>query len=172
MGAQRTSLKLARVIRIHKLKVAKASFHSFELTVSNMLQPKKMKHRKWHKGRSKGVESRGTKLSFGSFGLQSLETKWITNAQIEACRKVMLKTLKKKGKLWIRIFPQKPITSKGGEVGMGGGKGAVSYYVFPIKPGRVIFEVDGIGEDLALEAFKKASNKLPVKTRIIKHISH
>ncbi|MDD5146534.1 MAG: 50S ribosomal protein L16 [Candidatus Pacebacteria bacterium] len=132
------------------------------------LQPKKMKHRKWHKGRLKGVETRGTEISFGSFGLQGLGAKWITANQLEACRKVILKTLKKKGKLWFRIFPQKPITSKGGEVGMGGGKGAVSHYVFPVKPGRVLFELDGVSEELAREAFKRATEKLPIRTKFIK----
>jgi large subunit ribosomal protein L16 len=135
-----------------------------------MLQPKKMKHRKWHKGKSKGVETRGTEISFGGFGLQGLDTKWITANQIEAVRKVVLKTLKKKGKFWIRIFPQKPRTSKGGEVGMGGGKGAVDHYVFPVKPGRVLFELDGIPEELARETFKKATEKLPIKTKFIKRV--
>jgi large subunit ribosomal protein L16 len=133
-----------------------------------MLQPKKMKHRKWQKGRSKGVETRGTELCFGSFGLKSLGTRWITSAQIEAARRVIIRHLKKKGKLWIRIFPAKPVTSKGTEVPMGGGKGSVEYYVFPIKPGRIIFELDGVEEDLAKEAFKKASDKLPIKTKFVK----
>ncbi|MCX6790629.1 MAG: 50S ribosomal protein L16 [Candidatus Gribaldobacteria bacterium] len=132
-----------------------------------MLQPKKMKHRKWHKGRSKGVETRGTEVNFGSFGLQSLGTKWITNNQIEACKKVILKQLKKKGKMWVRIFPQKPITAKGGEVGMGGGKGAVDHYVFPVKPGRILFELDGITEEMAKKTFKKVTEKLPIRTKFI-----
>lgn len=133
-----------------------------------MLEPKKMKHRKWHKGRSKGVETRGTEVSFGSFGLCSLGAKWITSAQIEATRKVITRVLKRKGRLWIRIFPDKPITAKGGEVGMGGGKGAVTGYVFPVKPGRILFELDGVDEKMAREAFTKASDKLPVKTRFVK----
>ncbi len=133
-----------------------------------MLQPKKMKHRKWHKGRSRGVARRGTELTFGSFGLKALETKWITAAQIEACRKSVARFLKKKGKLWIKIFPYKPITSKGSEVPMGGGKGAVSHYVFSITPGRIIFELDGVEEDTAREALKKAADKLPIKTTFIK----
>jgi large subunit ribosomal protein L16 len=135
-----------------------------------MLQPKKMKHRKWHKGRSKGVETRGTEVNFGSFGLQSLGTKWITNNQIEACKKVILKQLKKKGKMWIRIFPQKPITTKGGEVGMGGGKGAVDHYVFPVKPGRILFELDGVTEDVAKKTFKKVTEKLPIRTKFITQV--
>ncbi len=133
-----------------------------------MLEPKKMKHRKWRKGRSKGVESRATELSFGSFGLKSMGRKWISSRQIEAARRVISRELKKKGKLWIRIFPQKPVTSKGTEVPMGGGKGSVSHYVFPIKPGRIIFELDGVEEELAKAAFKKAADKLPIKTKFIK----
>lgn len=133
------------------------------------LQPKKMKHRKWRKGRSKGIETRGTELSFGRFGLKSMESKWIKASQIEASRRAIIRTLKKKGQLWIRIFPYKPVTFKGIEVSMGGGKGSVDHYVFPIKPGRIIFELDGVKEDLAREAFGKASDKLPVKTKFIKH---
>lgn len=133
-----------------------------------MLEPKKMKHPKWHKGRSKGVASRGTQLNFGEFGLKSLDSCWIKASQIEAARIVIMRTLKRKGELWIRIFPHKPVTSKGTETPMGGGKGSVSHYVFPIKPGRIIFELDGMKEDLAREAFKKATNKLPVRTRFIK----
>lgn len=133
-----------------------------------VLQPKKMKHRKWHKGRSKGTASRGTEISFGSFGLKSLGTKWITSSQIEAARRAVTRTLKRKGKLWIRIFPAKPVTSKGSEVPMGGGKGSVSHYVFPITPGRIIFELDGVDEESAAEAFRKASDKLPIKTKFVK----
>jgi len=132
------------------------------------LEPKKMKHRKWQKGRSKGIETRGTELSFGSFGLKSMGTKWIKASQIEAARRTITRTLKRKGELWIRIFPQKPVTSKGTEIPMGGGKGSVSHYVFPIKPGRIIFELDGVKEDLAKEALRKAANKLPIKTKFIK----
>ncbi|MDD4989919.1 MAG: 50S ribosomal protein L16 [Candidatus Pacebacteria bacterium] len=133
-----------------------------------MTQPRKMKHRKWHKGRSKGNDVRGTEVSYGSFGLKSLGTKWITANQLEAARKVIARATKRKGKLWVRIFPHKPITAKGGEVGMGGGKGAVSHYVFPIKPGRVIFELDGVDEKVAREAFQKATDKLPIKVKFIK----
>ncbi|MBL7156255.1 MAG: 50S ribosomal protein L16 [Candidatus Pacebacteria bacterium] len=133
-----------------------------------MLQPKKMKHPKWHKGRSKGVSQRGTKLAFGSYGLKSLGTKWITARQIESCRLTIARALKKKGKLWIRIFPQQPVTSKGSEAPLGGGKGKVDRYVFPIRPGRIMFELDGIDEEKAKEVFKKASAKLPIKTKFIK----
>jgi large subunit ribosomal protein L16 len=132
-----------------------------------MLMPRKVKHRKWRKGRSKGIETRGTELTFGTFGLKSLGTKWITARQIEAGRRAILRYLKKGGKLWIRIFPDKPVTKKGTEVPMGGGKGAVDHYVFPIKPGRIIFELEGIKESEAKEALEKAAAKLPVKTKII-----
>lgn len=133
-----------------------------------LLSPKKVKHRKWQRGRSRGVETRGTSLKFGAFGLQSLGTKWITSRQIEAGRRVIIRYIRKGGKLWIRIFPDKPITKKGTEIPMGGGKGSVEYYVFPIKPGRIIFELEGIPEKEAREAFRKASDKLPIKTRFVK----
>jgi len=134
-----------------------------------MLTPKKVKHRKWQKGRrrGKGKETRGTKLSFGSFGLKALEECWLTSRQIEAARRAMTRHIQRGGKIWIRVFPDKPVTKKGIEVPMGGGKGSVDHYVMPIKPGRVIFEMDGVEEDLAKEAMRKASHKLPVKTRFI-----
>ena len=134
----------------------------------SILTPKKVKHRKWHRGRSKGNAQRGTTLAFGSFGLKSLETRWITARQIEAARRAIMRYLKKGGKLWVRIFPDKPVTKKGTEVGMGGGKGSVDHYVYPIKPGRIIFELEGIKEELAREAMRKATDKLPIKTRFIK----
>ena len=134
----------------------------------SVLGPKKLKYKKRFKGRSKGVSTRGTKLSFGSFGLKSLGTHWITVRQIEAARRAIMRYLKKGGKLWIRIFPDKPVTSKGTEFTMGGGKGSFSHYVFPIKPGRIIFELEGIKEEVAKEAFRKASDKLPIKTKFIK----
>jgi large subunit ribosomal protein L16 len=133
-----------------------------------MLYPKKVKHRKWQRGKSKGRETRGEKLNFGSFGIMSLETHWVTARQIEAGRRAVLRYLKKGGKLWIRIFPDKPVTKKGTEVPMGGGKGGVDHYVFPIKPGRIIFELDGVKEEIAKEAFKKAADKFPVKVRFVK----
>lgn len=132
-----------------------------------ILMPKKVKHRKWQKGTSKGNETRSTELAFGSYGLKSLGTKRITSRQIEAARRAIIRYLRKGGKLWIRIFPDKPITLKGTEVPMGGGKGAVDHYVFPIKPGRIIFEIEGIKEKQAREAFRKAADKLPVKTKFI-----
>lgn len=133
-----------------------------------LLMPKKMKYRKWRKGRSKGIETRGTELVFGSYGLKSLGTHWISSRQIEAARKAIIRYLKRGGKLWIRIFPQKPITRKGAEVPMGGGKGNVEFYVFPIKPGRIIFELEGIKPEIAKEALRKAADKLPLKTKFVK----
>ena len=130
--------------------------------------PRKVKHRKWRKGRTKGIERRATELAFGSYGLKSLGERWVSARQIEAARRAILRYLKKGGKLWIRIFPLKPITRKGTEVPMGGGKGAVEFYAFPIKPGRIIFELEGIKEEVAREALKKAADKLPVRTKFIK----
>lgn len=131
-----------------------------------------MKHRKWQKGRRKGmgIDARGTEVAFGAFGLKALEAKWITSGQIEAVKKVVARSLKKKGRMWLRIFPQKPRTGKGGEVGMGGGKGAVTHYVFPVKPGRVLFELDGIDEKTARNVFAKVTPKLPIKTIFIKRV--
>lgn len=133
-----------------------------------MLMPKRVKYKKWQKGKSKGIETRGTGLAFGSYGLKSLETRWISARQIEAARRTILRYFKKGGKLWIRIFPQKPITSKGTESSMGGGKGQVSHYAFPIKPGRIIFEIEGVKEEVAKEALEMAGDKLPIKTKFIK----
>ena len=133
-----------------------------------ILAPRKVKHRKWRKGRTKGIETRATELAFGSFGLKSLGSRWISSRQIEAARRAVIRYFKKGGKLWIRIFPEKPVTRKGVEVPMGGGKGAVDHYVFPVKPGRIIFELEGLKEEVAREALKKAADKLPVKTKFIK----
>ena len=132
-----------------------------------LLYPKKVKYRKQQKGRTRGVAQRGTTLEFGSYGIKSMQAKWITSRQIEAARRVIIRYLRKSGKLLIRIFPDKPITRKGNEVPMGGGKGAVEFYVCPIKPGRIIFELTGIPEDKAREALRKASDKLPVKTKFV-----
>ncbi len=137
----------------------------------SILMPKKVKHRKWHKGRGRsrgGVETRATKINFGSFGLKSLEEKWITARQLEAARRYIIRYMKKGGKLWIRVFPDKPVTAKGSEVGMGNGKGAVDHYVFAIKPGRMIFEMDGLKEDVTKEALEGAGRKLPIKTKFVK----
>lgn len=137
-----------------------------------MLQPRKVKHRKWQKGRSRKrmKETRGVELSFGSFGLKSLSNAWITSAQIEAARKVLVRYLKKEGKMWIRIFPDKPITKKSAEVKLGGGKGDFSHYVAVVRPGRIIFEIDGLSNEKAREALRQASFKLPVKTKIVSNV--
>jgi len=135
-----------------------------------MLIPKKVKHRKWHKkaGHSGGrMASRAIKLSYGSFGLKSMEEKWIYSRQIEAARRAMTHYLLRGGKIWIRIFPDKPITSKGNEVPMGGGKGAVEKYVVNIKPGAILFEIDGVTEEQAREAVRLAAHKLPVKCKFV-----
>lgn len=134
-----------------------------------MLTPKKVKHRKWHKGRSlqRNVETRGTTLAYGSYGLKSLDRTWVNGRQIEAARKTITNFLKRKGKLWIRIFPDKPITKKPSEVTMGGGKGDVEYYVCSVRPGRIMFEIDGVPDADAREALRLAGHKLPVRTKII-----
>lgn len=134
-----------------------------------MLIPKKVKHRKWHKGRRRfsGVETRGTALAFGSYGLKSQGRAWLTARQIEAARRAMTRYVARGGKIWIRIFPDKPITQKGAETPMGGGKGSVSHYVAPVKPGRILFEMDGVSKNLAEEAMKRAAYKLPLKTKFI-----
>lgn len=136
-----------------------------------MLFPKKVKHRKWQKGRAgikgRGKASRGFSLSFGSFGLKAMESHWLTARQIEAARRAMTRYVQRGGKIWIRIFPDKPITKKGVEVPMGGGKGSPEYYVSPVKPGRILFEMDGVAEATAKEAMRRASHKLPLKTKFI-----
>lgn len=133
-----------------------------------MLQPKKVKHRKWQKGVTRGVETRGTELSFGAFGLKSLEARWITSRQIEAARRAITRYIERGGKVWIRIFPDKPITKKPPEVTLGGGKGSVDHYVAAVRPGRILFEMDGVSEVVAREALRLASHKLPVKTMFVK----
>ncbi len=133
-----------------------------------MLQPKKVKHRKWHKGRTRGIETRGTRIAFGAYGLKALETRWITARQIEAARRAITHSIQREGKLWIRIFPDKPVTRKPPEVTLGGGKGAVDHYVAPVRPGKILFEMDGVTEDLAARALRLAGHKLPVKTKFVK----
>ncbi|MBI3420626.1 MAG: 50S ribosomal protein L16 [Candidatus Sungbacteria bacterium] len=132
-----------------------------------MLQPKKVKHRKWQKGTTKGNETRGRDLAFGKYGLKSLEPHWITARQIEAARRAMTHSIRRGGKIWIRIFPDKPITKKPPEVTLGGGKGAVDHYVAPIRPGRILFEMDGVSRAVAAEAMRLAAHKLPVKTKFM-----
>lgn len=135
-----------------------------------ILVPRKVKHRKWQKGRrrDKGRALKGDRLSFGSFGLKALEPKWITARQIEAARRAMTRFVQKQGKIWIRMFPDKPVTKKGAEVPMGKGKGAVDHFVAAIKPGRILFEMDGIPEDVAQEAMRLAAHKLPIRTKFVK----
>lgn len=134
-----------------------------------MLLPKKVKHRKHHKGRSRGKlqASRKIQVSFGSFGLKATTDAWVTSRQIEAARRAITRHLRRGGKLWIRIFPDKPITFHGSENTMGSGKGAVDHYVAVIRPGTVMFEIDGVTQDIAKEALTLAGHKLPVKTKII-----
>lgn len=132
-----------------------------------MLMPKKTKYRKSHKGRRGGKATRLTTLSFGSFGLKSLESCWVTSRQIEAARRVMTRFTKRGGKIWIRVFPDKPVTAKGGEMPMGKGKGSVDHYVAVVKPGMIMFEIDGVGDDMAREALHLAGYKLPIKSKII-----
>lgn len=137
-----------------------------------MLSPKKVKHRKWQKGRAgvkgRGKETRGCKLSFGAFGLKATESRWLTARQIEAARRAMTRYVQRGGKIWIRVFPDKPITKKGIEVPMGGGKGSPEAYVTPVKPGRILFEMDGVTEEMAKEAMRRAGHKLPIKTKFVK----
>lgn len=132
-----------------------------------MLQPKKVKHRKAHKGRIRGNAHRGAEIAFGSFGLKALEPKWITNRQIEAARQAMTRHMKREGNVWIRIFPDKPITNKPAEVRMGKGKGNLEYWAAVVKPGRIMFEVEGVPMKLAQEALELAAQKLPIKTKFV-----
>lgn len=132
-----------------------------------MLQPARTKHRKMHKGRTHGAAHRGNTLSFGEWGLMSLQPGWITSRQIEAARIAMTRHVKRGGKIWIRVFPDKPITKKPAETRMGTGKGGVEYYVAVVKPGRVLYEMEGMSEDVAKGALKLAMAKLPVLTRIV-----
>ena len=132
-----------------------------------MLAPQKVKYRKPQKGRMKGMAIRGSHVSFGTFGLKALEPGWITSRQIEAARIVLSRSIKKVGKVWIRIFPHKAITKKPAETRMGKGKGSPEYWVAVIKPGRILYEIDGLSFEDAKEAFRKCSNKLPVKTKIV-----
>ena len=133
-----------------------------------MLMPKKVKYRKRHKGRMGGTAYRGGNLDFGSFGLQALECGKISNRQIEAARIAMTRYVKRGGKIWMRIFPDKPISKKPAETRMGKGKGAPEYWVAVVKPGRILFEVDGVSEAEAAEAFRLCSQKLPIKTKLVK----
>lgn len=131
------------------------------------MQPARVKHTKVHKGRIGKVATRGTELSFGSFGLKALESTWLKANQIESAKRAMTRFIQRGGKIWTRIFPDKPRTAKSSEVGMGGGRGALSHFVFPVEVGRVIFEIDGLLEENARQALTRGAHKLPIKTKII-----
>ena len=132
-----------------------------------MLQPKRLKYRKQFRGRMRGKAYRGSNVVFGEFALQAVEPSWLTSRQIEAARRAIVRHVKRGGKLWIRIFPDKPVTQKPAETRMGSGKGAVDHYVAVVKPGRIIFEIAGVPEPDAREAFRLAGHKLPIKTQFL-----
>lgn len=132
-----------------------------------MLMPKRVKFRKQMRGRMKGKEMRGVEVSFGEFGLQALEPCWMTSRQIEAARRAVIRYIKRRGKVWIRIFPDKPVTQKPAETRMGKGKGSVDHWVAVVKPGRMLFELAGVDEATAREAFRLAAHKLPIKTQVV-----
>ncbi|TAE26920.1 MAG: 50S ribosomal protein L16 [Candidatus Kapaibacterium sp.] len=135
-----------------------------------MLLPKRVKYRKTQRGRMKGKAYRGSQVAFGTFGLKALEPAWITNRQIESARIAINRYLRRDGKIWIRIFPDKPFTKKPAEVRMGSGKGSTEYYVAVVKPGRIMFEIDGVDKEKAMEAFRLAAHKLPIKTKFVTRI--
>ncbi|MGC9522380.1 MAG: 50S ribosomal protein L16 [Anaerolineae bacterium] len=137
-----------------------------------MLMPKRVKYRKQHRGRFKGTESRGVEVDFGDYGLQALEPAWISARQIEAARRAIVRHMRRRGKYWVRIFPDKPITAKPAETRMGKGKGEVEYWAAVVRPGRVLFEVGGIPEEVAQEALQLAAHKLPIRTQIITRIEY
>ena len=132
-----------------------------------MLSPKRTKYRKQHRGRMKGNANRGNQLNFGDYGLQALEPSWITSRQIEASRRAMNRYIRRGGKIWIRIFPDKPVTMRPAETRMGSGKGSPEFWVAVVKPGRIMFEIAGVSEEVAREALRLASHKLPIKTKFI-----
>ena len=132
-----------------------------------MLLPKRVKYRRVMRGRMKGVASRGNKIAYGSYGLQALESSWITSNQIEAARIAMTRYIKRGGQVWIKIFPDKPVTEKPAETRMGSGKGSPEYWVAVVKPGRILFEIDGVSEEVAREALRLAMHKLPVKCKFV-----
>jgi large subunit ribosomal protein L16 len=137
-----------------------------------MLIPKKVKHRKHHRGSSKGKAMSGNSIAFGSFALKSIENSWVTSRQIEAARRAMTRYIQRGGKVWIRIFPDKSVTSHGNESPMGSGKGAVDHFVAVVQKGRIMFEMDGVTREQAQEAMRLASHKLPVKSRFITKENH
>ncbi len=132
-----------------------------------MLQPKRSKHRKMQKGRMKGDTKRGATISFGTFGLKALDSVWLTNRQIESARQAMTRHMKREGNVWIRVFPDKPITKKPAEVRMGKGKGNPEYWAAVVQPGRILFEADGVSLEVAKEAFELAAQKLPIQTKFV-----
>lgn len=135
-----------------------------------MLLPKRVKYRRVHRGRMKGVASRGNTVTYGDYGLQALEPAWITSRQIEAARIAMTRYIKRGGQVWIKIFPDKPITEKPAETRMGSGKGSPEYWVAVVKPGRVMFEIQGVEESVAREALRLAANKLPIKCKFVSKV--
>ncbi|MBO8169395.1 MAG: 50S ribosomal protein L16 [Thermoanaerobacteraceae bacterium] len=135
-----------------------------------MLMPKRVKWRRQHRPKLSGKATKGNKVSFGEYGLQALEPAWITSRQIEAARVAMTRYIKRGGKVWIRIFPDRPITAKPAETRMGSGKGSPEYWVAVVKPGRIMFEMSGVSEEVAREAMRLASHKLPIKTKFVKRL--
>ena len=135
-----------------------------------MLMPKRVKYRRQHRGRMKGEAQKGNQLAYGEYGLQALEATWMTANQIEAARRAMTRYIKRGGQIWINVFPDKPVSKKPAEVRMGSGKGAPEYWVAVVKPGRVLFEMSGVSEEVAREAMRLAAQKLPVKTKFIKRL--
>lgn len=133
-----------------------------------MLQPKRVKYRKAHRGRMKGVAERGSTLAFGDYGLKAMEPVWLTNRQLEAGRVALTRAVKRGGKIWIRVFPDKPFTKKPAETRMGKGKGNPEYWVAVVKPGRILYEMEGTTEEVAREAFRLAGHKLPIRTKFVK----
>ena len=133
-----------------------------------MLQPSRIQHVKVHKGRLRSRAKRGTELSFGAYGLKAEESSWVKSNQLESARKVLARYFQRGGKIWTRVFPDKPRTAKPPETGLGGGKGGLSHFVVPVELGRIIFEIDGVSDSVAQEALKMAGHKLPIKTRIVK----
>ncbi len=132
-----------------------------------MLMPKRVKHRKQHRGRMKGRAWRGSTVAFGEYGLQALEPCWMSSRQIEAARRAIVRYLRRGGKIWIRVFPDKPVTKRAAETRMGSGKGSVDHYVAVIRPGRILFEIAGVPEETAREAFRLAAHKLPITTQVV-----
>ncbi|MBM3157501.1 MAG: 50S ribosomal protein L16 [Chloroflexi bacterium] len=132
-----------------------------------MQQPKRVKYRKAHRGRRRGTAQAGNAVTFGDFGLQAQESAWLTSRQIEAARRAIVHSVKRGGKVWIRVFPDKPVTAKPAETRMGSGKGSLDHWAAVVKPGRMLFEISGVKEDLAKEAMRLASNKLPIRTKFV-----